>query len=103
MHRVNDIQAVTTDKITIFINKEPVQACVGESVLAVLFSIGMKAITRTNAGTTVGAYCGMGICYCCTVTIDGVHKQRACQSIVHPDMRILTQTNELAPQTKANE
>ena len=102
MHRVNDIQTVTTEQITIFVNDEPVQACIGESVLGVLFALGMKAITKTNAGATIGAYCGMGICYCCTVKIDGVNKQRACQSIVYPDMRILTQTNELASQIKNN-
>jgi len=88
--------------MTIFINDEPVQACVGESVLAVLFALDMKPITKTNTGAIIGAYCGMGVCYCCTVTIDGVNKQRACQSIVYPDMRILTQTNDLVSQIENN-
>jgi len=103
MHRFNDIQTIPAEKLTIFVNDQPVQVCTGESVLGVLFALGIKAITKTNAGTIVGAYCGMGICYCCTVTIDGVNKQRACQTIVHPDMRVETQTNLLSQQSTSHE
>lgn len=103
MHRSNNIQELSTETLTIFINDEPVQACIGESVLGVLFAHGIKDITKTNSGAIVGAYCGMGVCYCCTVTIDGINKQRACQTIVQEDMRVETQTNLLAPQAECDD
>jgi predicted molibdopterin-dependent oxidoreductase YjgC len=37
-----------------------------------------------------GIYCGMGICYECLVTINGVHAQRACVTPVMDGMQIET-------------
>ena len=78
-------------------NGNPVPAQVGESVLSVLFAIGERAISRTNHGELAGAYCGMGVCFCCTVSIDGLEKQRACQTLVRDGMQILTCRNRNWP------
>jgi aerobic-type carbon monoxide dehydrogenase small subunit (CoxS/CutS family) len=39
-------------------------------------------------------YCGMGVCYDCTVTIDGVSGKRACLETVSAGMRVETSEME---------
>jgi hydrogen cyanide synthase HcnA len=53
-------------------------------------------LTRNDHGQISGAYCGMGVCQCCLVKIDGRHKRRACQTLVRPGMHIETRTNRIA-------
>ena len=83
----------TTTAIEIVIDGLKVPAYPGESVLSVLMAIGKKNISRNDHGLLQGANCGMGICYCCLVEIDGVAKQRACQTLVHEGMSVKTRSN----------
>ena len=96
MKRINDIEPVPATAFTVIVDGEQVQACPGESVLGLLFALGKKSISTTNQGQHVGAYCGMGICFSCTVCIDGVGNQRACQRIVREGMKIQTRYNRLS-------
>jgi sarcosine oxidase subunit alpha len=76
--------------ITITVNGRPVQATPGETVLAALTAAGFKTLKRSNVrGEARGPFCGMGVCYECLVTIDGVPKQRACMVEVTENMEIL--------------
>ncbi len=50
----------------------------GESVAATLFAHGLVAQTTGADGQPRGAFCGMGVCHDCLVTIDGRAGQRAC-------------------------
>jgi predicted molibdopterin-dependent oxidoreductase YjgC len=53
----------------------------------------MMAGTRTRvsvSGEPRAPLCGMGICYECRVTIDGVPHQRSCQMLCAPGMRVTT-------------
>jgi aerobic-type carbon monoxide dehydrogenase small subunit (CoxS/CutS family) len=36
-------------------------------------------------------YCGIGLCYECTMVIDGVPNTRACQTLATPGCRVETQ------------
>lgn len=94
--RVNDIEALPSTAFTVTVDGERVQACAGESVLGLLFALGMAAISIRNSGARSGAYCGMGVCFACTVCIDGMENQRACQILVREGMEILTLKNQLA-------
>lgn len=96
MQRINDIESVPATAFTVTVNGEQVRACAGESVLGLLFALGEKTISKSNHGRLAGAYCGMGICFACTVSIDGVENQRACQRIVREGMVIQTLCNRLA-------
>lgn len=91
--RLFDIQPLADDQLTIFLNAEPVAAACGETVLTVLQAVGWRRISRNDHGQVAGAYCGMGVCHCCLVQIDGRHKQRACQVLVRPDMRVDTEVS----------
>jgi len=67
--------------ITITVNGQPVPAFAGESIAAVLMAAGFRALRCAEAsGSPRGFYCGMGMCFDCLVTIDGVPNQRSCMA-----------------------
>ncbi|MGK5740307.1 (2Fe-2S)-binding protein [Micromonospora sp. URMC 103] len=57
----------------------PVAAEPGQSVAAALIAAGIPAwrTTRTG-GRPRGVFCGIGVCFDCLITVDGVPDQRAC-------------------------
>ncbi len=68
--------------MTIHLNGQPVAAAAGETVLNVLNAVGLRRLARNDHGQASGAFCGMGVCHCCLVAIDGRPKRRACQTVV---------------------
>jgi D-hydroxyproline dehydrogenase subunit gamma len=79
------------EPVTILINGRKTTACRGESVHAALLAAGHRQLHRSKTGNeTRGFFCGMGVCYECMVTINGVPNQRACMSEVEDGMEILT-------------
>ncbi len=94
--RQNDIvppHEIINKKVTITINGNTHVAYQGESVLATLLSMNIHSVSRNDHGVVQGAYCGMGICYCCMVKIDDRNKQRACQRTIEQGMNIDTLSN----------
>lgn len=92
-----DIQPLMPD-LTVHINGQSVSAAFGETVLSVIQSVGIRQIARNDHDQMSGAYCGMGVCHCCLVKINGQHKKRACQTVVHDGMSVQTLTNRLVEQ-----
>ena len=39
-------------------------------------------------------YCGMGVCYACAITVDGIPGRRACLETVVDGMKVTTETVE---------
>ncbi len=77
--------------LKIIINGKDVQAFEGELVSTVLQSEGISVFNfKHKTGKPAGIYCGMGVCYECLVTIDGVSNIRACQTFVKDGMVINT-------------
>jgi predicted molibdopterin-dependent oxidoreductase YjgC len=79
-------------KIRIFLNGEATIVSDGQSVGALLLEEGLR-ITRTTrfASQPRGMFCGIGICFDCLITINGVTNQRACLTGVEEGMSIETQ------------
>ncbi|HXO41802.1 MAG TPA: (2Fe-2S)-binding protein, partial [Thermoanaerobaculia bacterium] len=50
----------------------------GTTVAAALWSAGISSCRTSLSGEPRGPVCGMGICFECRVTVDGVPHQRAC-------------------------
>lgn len=76
--------------VEIWINGERVGVPAGVTVAAALLGAG-RAATRTSvSGAPRAPLCGMGTCYECRVTIDGVPHRRACLERVVPEMRVAT-------------
>jgi predicted molibdopterin-dependent oxidoreductase YjgC len=82
--------------IRIRVNGRLIEATPGETVLAALTAAGFRVLKKSNVrGEARGAFCGMGVCYECLVTINGAPKQRSCMTEVEDNMEI--QTYEPAP------
>jgi sarcosine oxidase subunit alpha len=77
--------------VKINVDGKPVDAYEGETVAAALLSAGISTFQLShNHNQPRSIYCGMGICYECLVTINGVHAQRACVTSVKEGMQIET-------------
>ncbi|MBN6775756.1 cyanide-forming glycine dehydrogenase subunit HcnA [Pseudomonas granadensis] len=98
LERSFDIQPLVQADMTVHINGQPVTAAIGETVLSVIQSLGLRQIARNDHNQISGAYCGMGVCQCCLVRINGRHKRRACQTVVRDGMQIQTQINRITAQ-----
>jgi hydrogen cyanide synthase HcnA len=98
LNRQYDIQPLIKADMSILINGQAVNAAKGETVLSVLNAVGVRQLSPNDHGEMNGAYCGMGVCYCCLVKIDGRHKRRACQTLVQPGMSVETGTNRVTAQ-----
>ncbi|HTW49641.1 MAG TPA: 2Fe-2S iron-sulfur cluster-binding protein [Acidobacteriaceae bacterium] len=58
--------------------------------------------TRTSvSGDPRGPLCGMGICFECRVTIDGVPHQRSCQILCAPGLSVTSTERAAAADTGA--
>jgi len=101
LERTFDIQPLVQADMTVHINGQAVSAGIGETVLSVIQSLGVRQIARNDHDQISGAYCGMGVCQCCLVKINGRHKRRACQSVVRDGMQIETQVNRVVGQEVA--
>ncbi|MFF7504493.1 (2Fe-2S)-binding protein [Streptomyces lavendulae] len=64
----------------------------GQSVAAVLWGAGILAWRTTReGGAPRGAFCGIGACYDCLVTVNGRPNQRACLVPARPGDAVTTQ------------
>jgi predicted molibdopterin-dependent oxidoreductase YjgC len=77
--------------IEVTIDGQKVHAYEGELVSTVLMAEGISIFARKHTtGRPSGLYCGMGMCYECLVTINGVSNIRACQTFAADQMVIET-------------
>lgn len=76
-------------KIKIVVNGQACTAYEGETVHAALLAAGCRVLRKTaKSGQPRGIFCGMGVCYDCLVTINGIPNQRACMTLVEDRMEI---------------
>jgi predicted molibdopterin-dependent oxidoreductase YjgC len=70
-------------------NGRTVPATPGESVGAALTNAGIRSwrLTRKH-GRPRGLFCGIGVCFDCLLSIDGLPNQRACLIPVAPGMKV---------------
>jgi predicted molibdopterin-dependent oxidoreductase YjgC len=66
----------------------------GQTVAAALIGAGIVVFRHTPAGAPRGIFCGMGVCFDCLVTVDGLAEQRACMTPVQRGMRVQTRSAE---------
>ncbi len=82
------------EQFTIQVDGESLPARRGQTVAAVLTGAGRLVLRRTASGAPRGVFCGMGVCYDCVVTIDGVPDQRACMTPARPGMWVQTHSRQ---------
>ena len=66
----------------ILVNSCPVTAYEGESIAAVLLA------SRDDLNRRCELFCGMGACFGCLVTVDGVPNVCSCATLVRPGLRV---------------
>jgi predicted molibdopterin-dependent oxidoreductase YjgC len=76
------------EPFTIEVNGRAIPALPGQTVAAVLLAAGFRVWRHTPSGAPRSLFCGMGVCFDCLVTIDGMPDQRACMTPARPGMRV---------------
>ena len=84
--RIGDTQR--GQAVTITLDGVAVQAYMGETIAGALLANGQRAWRHTESGQPRGLFCGMGICFDCTVTVDGIAGVRACLTPVADGMLV---------------
>ena len=85
-----------TGAVEFIANERRVTATPGSTVAAALLDAGVRSFRRSVRGEPRGPLCGMGICFECRVTIDGVPHRRACLVPVADGMRVTTDGDDAA-------
>lgn len=81
--------------VEISVDGRPLTAYPGESIAAALLAAGQPVFRRApHSGAARGMFCGIGVCFECLVTVNGVRGVRACVTPVQPGMVIWTRSPE---------
>lgn len=79
-------------QIRVILNGVSLTSHEGQSVGALLLENGQRATRTTRQNARPRAmFCGIGICFDCLITINGITNQRACVTTVEEGMTIQTQ------------
>jgi predicted molibdopterin-dependent oxidoreductase YjgC len=76
--------------IDVVVNGRRVTVNEGATVAAALLNAGELGFRLSPENDSRAPLCGMGICYECRVTIDGLAHQRACVTRVRAGMNVVT-------------
>lgn len=78
--------------VSITVDGRPMEALEGESLSAALWAEGHIALRYDDGSNTFrGIYCGIGHCFECRVTVDGIPDVRSCLVQVRSGMRVSLQ------------
>jgi D-hydroxyproline dehydrogenase subunit gamma len=78
------------DLVTVRVNGAAVAVPDECTVAAAVLRAGIASFRRSVTGEARGPLCGMGICFECRVTINGVAHVRSCQTICENGMDVRT-------------
>jgi D-hydroxyproline dehydrogenase subunit gamma len=76
--------------MVINVNGRDLEVKPGTVLGAALLAAGIPCRTSIS-GQPRTALCGMGICFECRATIDGIPQRRTCQQLCHPGMVVETE------------
>jgi hypothetical protein len=82
--------------VSITVDGERLTGIAGQSVAGVLLASGIMAWRTTAAGRRPrGLFCGIGVCFDCLATVNGLRDVRLCQRQARDGDVIATQDEEL--------
>ena len=77
--------------VKISVDGNLIEAYEGETIATALLSVGIRTFRLTSKHKEPRSlFCGMGVCFECLVTVDGVHAIRACVTPVAEGMQVET-------------
>ncbi len=77
------------DPIEIRVNGQAVRVDAAATVAAALLNLGFDVFRRSVGGEPRGPLCGMGTCFECRGTVDGVPHRRLCLEPCRPGMDVV--------------
>lgn len=80
-----------SDSVRFLFDDTPIVARPGQSVAAALMAAGERCLRIDEAGNPKGVLCGIGVCWECRCSIDGVSNTRACMTPVKSGMVVRRQ------------
>ncbi len=87
MRRIKGIER--KEETYILVNGKRVVAYKGETVAAALWAGGYKRFGgKALKGRENSPFCGMGVCFECLVTINGIPNIRSCMTLVEEGMEV---------------
>lgn len=78
------------DAFAVSLNGKALKVPAGTTVAAAVFIAGNSSFRRSVSGEPRGPLCGMGVCFECRVTVDGVRHVKSCQMLCRHGMQINT-------------
>ena len=89
MHPVTGRTTENRPTVRILVNDQTLEVLEGETLAAALWANGLIAVGH-NPGAELprGMYCGIGHCYECRVTVDGIEDVRSCLLPVREGMQV---------------
>lgn len=81
-------------EVTVRINGQRITVPAGTLVAAAIAQAGVMQCRTSVRGEPRGPLCGMGICFECRATLNGVPHVRTCQRVCEPEMEIVTSASE---------
>ena len=79
------------EKFEIKIDGNRITARKGQSIAEALLSAGFRVFRKTKRNAPRGLYCGIGLCYECRMTVNGIPNIRTCMTLAEPGCEISTQ------------
>ena len=76
--------------IEIKIDGEKVVVAAGSSIAAAILNSGRSILRHSVTGEPRSAVCGMGVCFECRVTVNGIAHVRSCVTVCEAGMEIET-------------
>ena len=97
------IQPAPVDRLTITVNGERLDGVTGQSIAGVMLASGQSSWRITAGGRRRrGIFCGIGVCFDCLATVNGIRDVRTCQRLARDDDVVTSQDEEL-PRPMAEE
>ena len=78
------------ETVALSVNGKSVVVSSGTTVAAAVLRAGVSSSRRSVTGERRGPLCGMGICFECRVTVNGVPHVKSCQMLCASEMEIKT-------------
>jgi predicted molibdopterin-dependent oxidoreductase YjgC len=94
MMRIRSASASRNEAIIRFtLDGQAFEAYEGDTIASALYASGKRSWRRSRSGEERGLLCGIGHCFDCLVTVDGMPDVRACQTQVRQGMVVITNLN----------
>lgn len=93
---LDPVRPSAVSPITITVDGSPYTGVSGQTIAGVLLGAGRTSWrTATGSGRPRGLFCGIGVCFDCIATVNGIRDVRLCQRRAADGDEVVTQFDRL--------